>query len=188
MLLDNQIYGLTKAQSSPTTPRGESSMTHPQGTQLSPINPLAVTLGITNVSFVAQTVDWNPPHLYATLRAAHRHDGLSFVRVVQRCPHYMPHIWESVQQDPNSILLLAHENGIRLDDAVSRVFKNRLEHDPHDLNEARAVAVRQDVLPIGLLYHNPSSERYDRATVAGLEMSAEERLQGVQQAMDAFLI
>jgi 2-oxoglutarate ferredoxin oxidoreductase subunit beta len=188
MMLDNQIYGLTKAQSSPTTPLGVSSLTHPQGTPLSPLNPLTVTLGITNVSFVAQTVDWNSPHLYATLQAAHRHDGLSFVRVIQRCPHYMPHIWESVQQDPNSILLLTHEKGIRLDEAVSKVFKNREAHDPNDLDAARAVAAREDVIPVGLLYDNPAAERYDRATVAGLEMADDEKLDAVQQALDRFLI
>jgi 2-oxoglutarate ferredoxin oxidoreductase subunit beta len=188
LLLDNQIYGLTKAQSSPTTPRGESSMTHPQGTQLSPLNPLTVTLGIANASFVAQTVDWNPPHLYATLQAAHRHSGLSFVRVMQRCPHYMPHIWESVQQDPGSVLLLEHENGIQLDEAVSKVFKNRLPHDPSDLEAARAVAARTDIIPAGLLFHDPSAERYDRSTVEGLDMPVEEKVEAVQQALDRFLI
>ena len=84
LLLDNNIYGLTKNQTSPTTRIGERSNTHPKGSFLSPLNPISVTLGITNASFVAQTIDWNPPHLYNTIKAAHEHQGLSFVRVLQR--------------------------------------------------------------------------------------------------------
>jgi len=76
LLLDNNIYGLTKNQTSPTTRTGEKSNTHPSGSSLPPLNPIAVTLGITNASFVAQTIDWNPPHLYSTIRAAYEHRGL----------------------------------------------------------------------------------------------------------------
>jgi 2-oxoglutarate ferredoxin oxidoreductase subunit beta len=188
MMLDNQIYGLTKMQSSPTTPRGRSSFTHPRGTTLDPLNPLTVTLGITNASFVAQSVDWNPPHLYATLQAAHRHEGLSFVRVLQRCPHYMPSIWEAIQQDPSLILLLTHENGIQLDEAAGKLFKNRREHDPSDLDGARAVASMTDVVPMGLLYCNPSADRYDLAALEGLDMPLKERLDAVQAELDRFLI
>ena len=60
MLHDNNIYGLTKMQMSPTTPRGQKSNTSPKGAFLNPLNPLTVTLGVENVSFVAQAVDWIP--------------------------------------------------------------------------------------------------------------------------------
>jgi 2-oxoglutarate ferredoxin oxidoreductase subunit beta len=53
MLLDNNIYGLTKMQSSPTTRFGGRSNTHPRGTTIAALNPLLVTLGIENASFVA---------------------------------------------------------------------------------------------------------------------------------------
>lgn len=188
MMLDNQIYGLTKMQSSPTTPKGRSSFTHPQGTTLEPLNPLTVTLGITNVSFVAQTVDWNPPHLYATLQSAHRHEGLAFVRVLQRCPHYMPKIWEALQDDPSQILLLTHQDGIALEETASKMFKNRQEHDPTDLDAARAVAARKDCVPMGLLYRNRAADRYDHAAAAGLDMPIAERLDAVQRELDRFLI
>ena len=137
MMLDNNIYGLTKMQSSPTTPRERHSNTHPYGNSLSPLNPLSVTLGITNASFVAQTVDWNPMHVYATLQAAHRHQGLSFVRILQRCPHYMADEFESLQQDPSRVLLLTHPDGIAVDREVAAIYKNREEHDPRNLSAAR---------------------------------------------------
>jgi 2-oxoglutarate ferredoxin oxidoreductase subunit beta len=188
MLLDNQIYGLTKMQSSPTTPKGKSSLTHPQGTTLSPLNPLTVTLGITNASFVAQSVDWNPPHLYATLRAAHHHPGLAFVRVLQRCPHYMPNVWDALREDPSGVMLLTHENGIRLDAATTALFRNRREHDPADLDTARELASRSDVLVIGLLYHNPAAERYDEVALRGFDMPRAARLEAAQREVDRFLI
>ena len=153
-----------------------------------PLNPLAVTLAITNASFVAQSVDWNPPHLYATLRAAHRHDGLSFVRVLQRCPHYMPNAWDELQRDPSGVLLLDHEDGIQLDPAAARPFKNREHHDPSDGNGAREIASRSDVLPIGLLYRDRAALRYDRFMARGLDMPNPDKVDAVQAALDRFLI
>ena len=83
MLHDNHVYGLTKKQASPTSPRGFKSNTTPRGSTLEPLNPLTVTLGVQNVSFVAQAVDWIPELLYGILSAAFKHKGLSFVRVLQ---------------------------------------------------------------------------------------------------------
>jgi len=188
MLLDNQIYGLTKAQTSPTSRAGQKSNTHPLGTTLDALNPLTVTLGITNTSFVAQSVDWNPPHVYATLREAHRHPGLAFVRILQRCPHYMEGAWDELQRDSTGALLLTHPDGIPVDDAVARTFRNRAEHDPADLEAGRHLAARQDVVPIGLFYRNREAKRYDEVTAVGLGMSAEERSQSVQAQIDRFLI
>ena len=64
LLLDNAVYGLTKNQTSPTSPKGWKSNTQPAGNPLPPLNPLSIALGITNASFVAQTGDWLPGHLF----------------------------------------------------------------------------------------------------------------------------
>jgi 2-oxoglutarate ferredoxin oxidoreductase subunit beta len=188
MLLDNQIYGLTKAQSSPTSRLGQRSNTHPLGTTLPPLNPLTVTLGITNASFVAQTVDWSPPHLYATLREGHHHPGLAFVRVIQRCPHYMEGAWDGVQQDPAKALLLTHPHGVPVEPALARMFPSRVDHDPSDLNAAREHAAREDVLPLGLLYRRTEAPRYDETTTQGLGLARADRIQAVQAEVDRFLI
>jgi 2-oxoglutarate ferredoxin oxidoreductase subunit beta len=147
-----------------------------------------VTLGITNVSFVAQTVDWNAAHVYATLREAHRHPGLAFVRILQRCPHYMPDIFQSLQQDPSRVLLLKHPNGIQLDDAVARLFKNQEDHDPTDLAGARHHAAAEEVVPVGLLYRNEQAERYDLESARSLGMGAAAKVEEVQSELDNFLI
>jgi 2-oxoglutarate ferredoxin oxidoreductase subunit beta len=189
LLLDNNIYGLTKAQTSPTTKHTERSNTHPMGSFFVPINPISVVLGIANASFVAQTVDWNPPHLYETIRSAHQHKGTSFVRVFQRCPHYTSHVFEAAQQDSSKVLLMRHPDGINLEEPILKTFKNQVEHDPADLQKAREYADRNDeILPIGLFYRNPRAERYDAMTAYGLGMSPAEKMTAVDKALDQFKV
>jgi len=188
LLLDNNIYGLTKNQTSPTTRAGERSSTHPRGAWLPPLNPLSVTLGITNASFVAQTVDWNPPHLYATIRAAHEHQGASFVRVLQRCPHFTSHVFAEAQKDLNQVLLMTHRDGVNLDEPMMRLFPNRVDHDPSDLAQARVLAGRDDVYPIGLFYRNEEASRYDKATSQGLGKTPAEKLAAIGKLLDRFVI
>jgi 2-oxoglutarate ferredoxin oxidoreductase subunit beta len=188
MLLDNNIYGLTKNQTSPTSSKGTHSNTHPRGSVLDPINPLQTTLGITNVSFVAQTVDWNPIHLLATLRTAHAHPGFSFVRILQRCPHFQAGLFEPLQQDPSKLLLLTHPDGVEADPALDRVFPNRREHDPSDLHAAREVASGAEGTPIGLLYADPAADRYDAFTAEGIAVTAEEKLEAVRAELARYRI
>jgi|TARA_B100000315_G_scaffold183738_4_gene172699 2-oxoglutarate ferredoxin oxidoreductase subunit beta len=188
LIFDNGIYGLTKKQTSPTTPQGFQTNTHVGGALLPPINPLTVTLGVTNVSFVAQTVDWNAPLLYEIINAAHQHKGTSFVRIVQRCPMYMEQLNQEMQDDPSRMLLLTHEKGVQVDDAVVRMFENHQEHDPSDIAAARAIAQDDSMIPLGILYHDPDAQRYDDLTNVGLNMPMQERVQGLNAALDKFAI
>ena len=188
MMLDNNTYGLTKNQTSPTSPKGAVSNTHPRGWVLEGINPIQTTLGISNVSFVAQTVDWNPAHLSATLKAAHRHQGFSFVRIVQRCPHYKLGLYDSVQSDPSGLLLLTHPDGIDVDEAIKKILKNQREHDPSDLNAARELAGSRDAIPIGLLYRNPNADHYEDYTTAGLATSRSEKLAALNAQLDRYQV
>lgn len=189
LLLDNNIYGLTKMQTSPTTRHGEKSNTHPGGSFFAPLNPISVTLGINNASFVAQTIDWNPPHLYATIKAAHEHKGLSFVRVFQRCPHYTAHVFAPAQQDPTNVLLMTHPDGIAPEPAALKLFSNRVEHDPRDLAEARELAGRDDhTFTIGLFYRAENCLRYDHDTAHGLGRSSGEKMTALEHAFDRFAV
>jgi 2-oxoglutarate ferredoxin oxidoreductase subunit beta len=188
LLFDNNIYGLTKMQSSPTTPTGNRSNTHPGGVPLMPINPLEVTLGIANASFVAQTLDWNPLHLYATIRAAHDHRGLSFVRILQRCPHFMRDRWDELQNEASNVVLLEHADGIPIEDGVRRMFPNSREHDPADLGGGRHLATGEEGIPMGLLYRNPAAPRYDEMTVQGLGMSNDDKLRALSAELDRFAL
>jgi len=188
LVFDNGIYGLTKKQTSPTTPMDIPTNTHPSGALLPPLNPLTVTLGITNISFVAQIVDWNAQLRHEVIKKAHEHKGTSFVRIIQRCPVYVEAIGKTLQDEPALMKLLTHENGVQVDDSVKKLFPNHAEHDPSDLAAALTIAADDSALPLGILYRNPDAPRYDLMSAVGMGMSPDEKLAGLNQALDHFAI
>jgi 2-oxoglutarate ferredoxin oxidoreductase subunit beta len=159
LVLDNEVYALTKMQASPTTPDGWKTNTTPRGTYLHPLNPLSAVMGMTNVSFLAQTATWLPAHLDETIEKAWDHHGLSFVRILQRCPVFMPTAFgEGGVHFP--VVFLEHEDGIPIHPSLL----NRGPTQPHDhrnINEAQRVAVTVDPAPMGLLYQNPELPAYE---------------------------
>ena len=187
-LHDNQIYGLTKKQASPTSPKGTKSNTTPRGSYLEALQPLSVTLGVQNVSFVAQAVDWIPEVLYDIVKAAYHHNGLSFVRIVQRCPEWLPHQFEPWMQDPQKILLLNHEQGLRISPAMAKIYKNQLQHDPSNIDRAREIASHDDPLPVGILYRNPEVPCYEDLRHAGQLRTNEYIKAGLETEFDKFTI
>jgi 2-oxoglutarate/2-oxoacid ferredoxin oxidoreductase subunit beta len=84
LLLNNQIYGLTKGQYSPTSEFGQKTKSSPLGSIEQPIHPVELALAA-EATFVARTVYADPKHLAATLEAAARHKGTSFVEIRQNC-------------------------------------------------------------------------------------------------------
>ncbi|MHC5011929.1 MAG: thiamine pyrophosphate-dependent enzyme [Planctomycetota bacterium] len=186
MLLDNNIYGLTKNQTSPTTPLGFPSNTQPKGSFLPAMNPLTVTLGVTNASFVAQTADWAPSHLYATLRAAFRHDGLSFVRILQRCPVWTPTIFQEAAQNPDRTELLVHEDGIHEPD-LEAIYKTQTRHDPADLHGARRLAEADGQVRLGLFYRDASKPRYEE-TRRLPKFTATEKVEILNKELDRYAV
>lgn len=166
IVLDNGIYGLTKNQASPTTPVGQVSNTTPGGAQLEPLNPISVTLGIGNASFVAQTVDWMPDVTHQIIQQAFHHKGLSFVRVLQRCPEFLAHRYDDWVKDPDRMLILKHDKGLTVSPELSRIYHNQLEHDPLDRNRAREIASSQGPIPVGILYKDPEVPCYEDMKVS----------------------
>jgi 2-oxoglutarate ferredoxin oxidoreductase subunit beta len=84
ILFNNEIYGLTKGQYSPTSPIGKVSKSTPYGSVDTPFNPISLALGAEG-SFVARAIDRNPTQLRELLKEAHDHKGTSFVEVYQNC-------------------------------------------------------------------------------------------------------
>jgi 2-oxoglutarate ferredoxin oxidoreductase subunit beta len=160
LLLDNNIYALTKKQTSPTTSQGIASNTQPQGSYLPALNPLSVTLGTTNVSFVAQTAEWSPPHLDATLAAAFAHPGFAFVRVLQRCPIHLPDHFAAAVTDRSQIELLVHDSGVNTPQ-LAALYPSRRQHDPSDLAAARRLTQDEQPIRLGIFYRNASRPRYE---------------------------
>jgi 2-oxoglutarate ferredoxin oxidoreductase subunit beta len=186
MLLDNSIYGLTKKQTSPTTPRGIVTNTHPAGALLPPLNPLTTTLGTTNVSFVAQTAEWIPAHLYATLRAAYAHKGFAFVRILQRCPVYLPGHYDAVVKDPRLVEMLIHDDGVLVPE-LERIYTRRAPHDPSDLFAAQRLAADTEVVRLGVFFRDASRPRYD-ALRRPARRTTRERLDLVQAELDKYAV
>jgi 2-oxoglutarate ferredoxin oxidoreductase subunit beta len=85
LLFNNQIYGLTKGQASPTSELGKITKSTPFGVADYPFNPVALALGA-EASFVARTIDRDRKHLTEVLRAAATHEGASLVEIYQNCP------------------------------------------------------------------------------------------------------
>lgn len=84
LLFNNEIYGLTKGQYSPTSEEGKITKSTPVGSIDHPFNPLALCMGA-DATFVARSMDRDPKHLQAILRRANDHIGTSFVEIYQNC-------------------------------------------------------------------------------------------------------
>lgn len=89
VVMDNHVYGLTKKQTSPTSPLGFKSKTDVWGSTDRPINPVkqAIAAGAT---FVARSTATNIPHLLKTMEAAMDHDGFSFIQCLSECIEFFP--------------------------------------------------------------------------------------------------
>jgi len=84
LMFNNEIYGLTKGQYSPTSPLGKVAKSTPMGSVDHPFNPLALCLGADS-TFVARSMDRDPIHLREVLKRAHEHKGTSMVEIYQNC-------------------------------------------------------------------------------------------------------
>ena len=84
LMFNNEIYGLTKGQYSPTSEAGKVTKSTPAGSLDHPINPAAITLGADG-TFMARTMDRDPKHLQAMLNRAYGHKGTSMLEIYQNC-------------------------------------------------------------------------------------------------------
>jgi 2-oxoglutarate/2-oxoacid ferredoxin oxidoreductase subunit beta len=84
LLFNNQIYGLTKGQFSPTSERGKVTKSTPFGSLDQPFNPISLALGA-EATFVARTHDMDRKHMMEMFRRAHAHRGAAFVEIYQNC-------------------------------------------------------------------------------------------------------
>jgi 2-oxoglutarate ferredoxin oxidoreductase subunit beta len=185
---DNRVYGLTKNQVSPTSPKGLRTNTSPRGAPLEPLNALSATLGMSNISFVAQAVDWLPAVLYDIIHQAFLHRGLSFVSILQRCPHYLPGHFDPYIKNPERIRLLTHPNGIYPDEASLRRFSSHEEHDPSDLGRARALAEVGEKISVGILYRDDSVPCYEDLHRREKHLPVNAKIAALEREFDRFTV
>ncbi len=84
LLFNNQIYGLTKGQYSPTSEVGKVTKSTPFGSIDRPFNPVSVALGA-EATFVARTHDLDRNHMIEMFKRAHAHKGASIIEIYQNC-------------------------------------------------------------------------------------------------------
>ncbi len=110
LMFNNQIYGLTKGQASPTSELGKVTKSTPFGAQDEPFNPLALALGA-GATFAARTIDRDKAHLTSVLRAAAAHQGTAFVEIYQNCNVFNDGAFAAVRDKQAG----AQQNQIRLE-------------------------------------------------------------------------
>jgi len=161
VMFNNQIYGLTKGQFSPTSETGKITKSSPFGSLDTPFNPVSVALGA-EATFVARTHDMDRKHMMETLRRAYEHEGAAFVELYQNCNVFNDGAFETITaKDTRADMLidLVHgqpirfgsegEKGVILNEfgeceivAVADVGEDRLlVHDEHRADPTLAFAI-----------------------------------------------
>ncbi|MEO6220532.1 MAG: 2-oxoacid:ferredoxin oxidoreductase subunit beta [Ginsengibacter sp.] len=110
LLFNNEIYGLTKGQYSPTSEQRKVTKSTPMGSIDHPFNPAALALGA-DASFVARSMDRDPKHLQAMILRAQQHKGSSFLEIYQNCNIYNDgafEIFTEKKSKPEEALFLEH--------------------------------------------------------------------------------
>jgi len=138
IVMDNQIYGLTKGQPSPTSPMGMIKKAAPFGTIDQPVDPLVMTLTY-GATFVARGFSSRPKELTELIKQGILHKGFAFIQVYSPCVTFND-TYDFFKQ--HTALLPA-------------------DHDPTDLQAAFKYATSQEPLYLGLFYHRPGSISYE---------------------------
>jgi len=175
LLFNNEIYGLTKGQYSPTSQQGTRSPSTPAGSIDLPLSPCSVALGA-GATFVARSIDTEAKHLTAVVRDGHDHKGTAFVEILQNCPIYNDGVFEQVKDKkiaPDFRVEVSHgepvvfgakkEKGVALNRqslqlevvAVSGNEDDLLVHDETNKVQAQLLAAMQGPdfpVAVGVLY------------------------------------
>lgn len=122
LLFNNQVYGLTKGQFSPTSPLGQVTKTSPEGVSQQPVNPVLFALAA-GASFVARAVDKDPNHLASLIKAAHAHQGAAFIEIYQDC-----NIFNHGAFDAFALKANRAENTLILEEGAPLIFGQEGQH------------------------------------------------------------
>jgi 2-oxoglutarate ferredoxin oxidoreductase subunit beta len=201
ILFNNQIYGLTKGQYSPTSETGKITKSTPFGSLDEPYNPVSLALGA-EASFVARTHDMDRKHMMEVFRRAYRHQGASLVEVYQNCNVFNDGAFEQILSKanrPDMLIPLQHgqpirfgpdgEHGVAIDAqgkasivAVADVGVNRLVvHDETREDPSLAFTLSRlskgpySPTPIGVFR---AVERPDYGTMVGQQLVAAAKQKG----------
>jgi 2-oxoglutarate ferredoxin oxidoreductase subunit beta len=160
LLFNNQIYGLTKGQYSPTSEVGKFTKSTPYGSIDYPFNPVSLALGA-EATFVGRTLDSDRKHLQSVLREAAQHQGTALVEIYQNCNIFNDGAWDPLKDSDHRdslTLRLEHgkpitlvdgsrgvvrgaDGGLEIVDVESVGIENVLVHDAHRADPSVAFAL-----------------------------------------------
>jgi 2-oxoglutarate/2-oxoacid ferredoxin oxidoreductase subunit beta len=132
LMFNNQIYGLTKGQYSPTSEQGKVTKSTPFGSLERPFNPISVALGA-EATFVARTMDVDRKHLPTVVKRAAAHRGSAFVEIYQNC---------NIFNDGAFMALSSKEGGTR-----NRIYLEHGKPIRFGPNDDKGVVMRSDGEP-----------------------------------------
>ena len=196
LLFNNQIYGLTKGQYSPTSEVGKKTKSTPSGSVDYPVNPILFALGA-EATFVARTVDSDQKHMIETFKAAQAHKGTSFVEVLQNCVIFNNKTFDPITNRENKVDQLLYlqegkslvfgqnsDKGIRLNGLDVEIVESTkgtngselLIHQPRNSNPAYATLLSQMTYPnfptpMGIFRQLEGKETYEDSIVEQIETS-----------------
>jgi len=154
LLFNNEIYGLTKGQASPTSRRGTRSPSTPRGSIDPALIPAAFALGA-GARFVARSIDTLQPHLVEVLKRAHAHQGASFVEIFQNCVVFNDGVFDDFATRETSAANQLHvEHGKPLVFGAERNRGIRLKPGTMDLE---VVTLGDGIAESDLLVHDQTS-------------------------------
>src|SRR5215216_7315591 len=153
LLFNNQIYGLTKGQYSPTSEKGKVTKSTPMGSLDHPFNPVSVALGV-EATFVARSIDSDRGHLTEVLRKAAAHNGTAFVEIYQNCNIFNDGAFDLLKEPDTRA-----DNQIRLEHGKPIRFGADGEHGVRLTDDCRVELVEvADVGEDALLVHDEHRE------------------------------
>jgi 2-oxoglutarate ferredoxin oxidoreductase subunit beta len=162
LLFNNQIYGLTKGQYSPTSEIGKITKSTPMGSVDRPFNPISVAIGA-GATFVARTHDLDRKHMIEVFRRAHAHRGAALVEIYQNCNVFNDGAYDPIlKRDKRSEMMIDIEHGkpirfgaeqqlgVAIDGGAAKIVKVAdvgeaalLIHDEAEANSSVAFALGQ---------------------------------------------
>lgn len=161
LLFNNQIYGLTKGQYSPTSDQGHKAKSTPFGSLEKPLNPLTFAISA-GASFVARSIDNDAQHLGEVLKAAIAHKGTSFVEILQNCVVFNDGAFDHVRDKSmreTSVLMLKEGMPLVFDHGNKGIAVDFLTLTPKVV----------DVKDAEILVHQPHIEGLRSSLLAGLK-------------------
>jgi 2-oxoglutarate ferredoxin oxidoreductase subunit beta len=205
LMFNNEIYGLTKGQYSPTSPLGTRTKSTPMGSLDWPFNPLSLAIGA-EASFVARAIDTDRGHLTEVLRAAAAHRGSAFVEIFQNCNIYNDGVFDFVREDKTNRIYLEHGKSIRFGEEGEKGVRQRedgsvevvavrdeselLVHDSHHAQPSAAFALSRltqstvGATPIGV-FRDVERPVYDELMAEQLETARAQQQDDLESLLHA---